>query len=102
MLSTRFAVPVVALLALAAIPTVIHSYMPSSPSDGRTAAAVPMKLGTDLGVQTKRRANWGEDRFSSTDWIERQYGGPSGVTLFIGRSMDPKKLYHHPELALAN
>lgn len=102
MLSTRFALPVVALLALAAVPTVIHSYIPSSPSDGRTAAGLPMKLGNELGVQTKRRANWGHDRFSSSDWTERQYGGATGVTLFVGRSMDPKKLYHHPELALAD
>ena len=100
MLSTRFAVPVVALLALAAVPTVINSYMPASPSDGRSAKAIPMKLADETGTTTKRRANWGEDRFSSSDWIERQYGGATGVRLFVGRSMDPKKLYHHPELAL--
>jgi hypothetical protein len=100
MISTRFAVPVVALLALAAVPTVIHSYMPSTISDGRSVRDIPLDLADQRGTQTKRRATWGEDRFGSTDWSDRSYGGTAGVKFFIGRSLDPKRLYHHPELAL--
>ena len=100
MFSTRFAVPVAALLALAAVPTVIHSYMPATVSDGRSVRAIPLLLAGETGTETKRRANWGEDRFGSTDWIDRRYGGVTGVKFFAGRSLDPKRLYHHPELAL--
>jgi hypothetical protein len=41
--------------------------------------------------------------FDSDDWMERRYLKPDGgsVRLFVGRSYDPKRLYHHPELALA-
>jgi hypothetical protein len=41
-------------------------------------------------------------RLASEDWFERRYViGDREVTLFVGRSYDPKSLYHHPELALA-
>ena len=100
MVSTRFAAPVVALLALAAVPTVIHSYMPATVSDGRTVRAIPLELAGQPGTPVKRRASWGEDRFSSTDWTDRMYGGAAGVKFFVARSLDPKRLYHHPELAL--
>ena len=99
MFSTRFAAPVLALLVLAAVPTVIHSYVGSAVTDGRSARDLPMTLGTEHGAPTTRRANWG-DRVSSTDWIERRYVGPTTVKLFVGRSFDAKKLYHHPELAV--
>ncbi len=99
MFSTRFAAPVLALLALAAVPTIIHSYVGSAVTDGRSARDLPMRLGNEQGASTNRRANWG-DRVASTDWTERRYGGPAGVKLFVGRSFDAKKLYHHPELAV--
>jgi hypothetical protein len=53
-----------------------------------------------MGTATTKRANWGEDRLSSSDWIERRYAGPPAVKLFVARSFDPKRLYHHPELAV--
>jgi hypothetical protein len=99
MLSTRFAVPVAALLALAAVPTVIHSYFDTSVHDGRTARAIPAALAGEEGTDAKRRANWGHDRFASDDWIDRRYSGPPEVKLVVARSFDAKKLYHHPELA---
>jgi hypothetical protein len=88
------------LLALASVPTVIHSYIDSSLSDGRTARAIPVRLAGEMGAATTRRANWGDDRLSSSDWIERRYAGPPAVKLFVARSFDPKRLYHHPELAV--
>jgi hypothetical protein len=100
MFSTRFAAPVLALLTLAAVPTIIHSYVGSAVTDGRSAAELPTQLASQVGEKTKRRANWGEDRLSASDWIERRYAGPPVVKLFVGRSFDAKKLYHHPELAV--
>ena len=99
MISTRFLAPISLLLAVAAIPTVIHSYRDSNVHDGRTARAIPLTLAGEAGVPTKRRPGWAEDRFSATDWTERRYGTPE-VKLFVGRSFDPKRLYHHPELAV--
>ena len=100
MFSTRFAVPVVVLLGLAAIPTVIHSYFDSSIHDGRSARAIPATLAAEIGADAKRKPNWGDDRFGSGDWIDRRYGGPANVKLVVARSFDAKKLYHHPELAV--
>jgi hypothetical protein len=100
MLSTRFARPVLVLLALAAVPTVIHSYMDSAVPDGRSASAIPMRLAGEMGAATKRRASWGEERLASTDWTERRYGIRPEVKLAVARSFDAKKLYHHPELAI--
>jgi hypothetical protein len=100
MLSTRFAVPVIVLLALAAIPTVIHSYFDSSVHDGRSARAIPAQLGGEFGIDAKRRANWGDERFASDDWVDRRYGRSPEVKLVVARSFDAKKLYHHPELAV--
>ena len=100
MLSTRFAPAVLVLLGLAAVPTVIHSYMDSAEPDGRTTSAIPARLAGETGTPTKRRASWGEDRLASYDWFERRYGGAPEVKLAVARSFDAKKLYHHPELAI--
>ena len=101
MISTRYAAIVVVLVALAGVPTVIHSYMDTAANDGRSAAAIPMQLLGREGVATPRHAGWGEDHIGSDDWIERLYTGRPAVTLFVGRSLDAKTLYHHPELAVA-
>lgn len=100
MFSTRFAAPVLVLLALAAVPTVIHSYFDSSVHDGRSARAIPARLAGEIGADAKRRADWGVDRFASDDWIDRRYATPGEVKLVVARSFDAKKLYHHPELAV--
>lgn len=100
MLSTRYAATVAVMLALSAVPTVIHSYMDSSRHDGRVARDLPMRLADETGTATNRRPTWGEEKLSSSDWTERTYAGPTPVKLFVGRSYDLKKLYHHPELAV--
>jgi hypothetical protein len=39
----------------------------------------------------------------ATDWVERTYvRGDEAVSLFVARSFDMKKLYHHPELAVVD
>jgi hypothetical protein len=100
MLTTRFATSVIVLLVVAAVPTVLHSYLDTTIVDGRSARSVPMTLAGETGVQTSRRENWGDDRLGSRDWTERRYPTFPEVKLFIGRSYDPKRLYHHPELAV--
>ena len=99
MMCTRYTAAATMLLALALVPTVMHSYMDGRQRDGFSAQAIPSVLAGQPGAPTKRRAGWGQDRLASDDWFERQY--PGGVTLFVGRSFDAKKLYHHPELAVA-
>jgi hypothetical protein len=100
MLTTRFAPAVLVLLALAAVPTVIHSYLDSAAPDGRTTSAIPARLADENGTPTKRRASWGEDRLASSDWFERSYARSPEVKLAVARSFDAKKVYHHPELAI--
>jgi hypothetical protein len=100
-ISTRFAPAVIALVALALVPTVIHSYVGRLAHDDFRTTAIPARLGDEIGTATNRRPQWGMVQFSAEDWIERSYGARHDLTLFVGRSFDAKRLYHHPELAVA-
>ena len=102
MISSRFLVPVSLLLTLALVPTVIHYYAATTTSDGLTAHAVNRPLEGFTGEQTARRAKWVEDVFASNDWFEKRYTGVNGesVLLFVARSYDLKRLYHHPEIGI--
>ena len=103
MIAHRYVPIVCALLALALVPTLIHSYSDSRPHDGRTAAAVSTALAGYAATPTTRSATWGERRFDSDDWVERTYrDGKRSIRLTVVRSYDPKSLYHHPELAVAD
>jgi hypothetical protein len=98
MISTRFALPVFAMLSLALVPTVIHSYVGLTIDDGRRAAAVGWTLAGLRGAPTSRSAASIRDNYDSVDWIERRFAGTEGrVTVFVARSFDAKRLYHHPE-----
>lgn len=101
-MSPRFALPVALVLLLALLPTAIHSYVGMRVDDGFTTAAIPNTLAGFEGTNTSRNAGWGEKRFDSADWIERNYtSSGKDVRLVVLRSFDLKKLYHHPELAAA-
>jgi hypothetical protein len=101
-ISPRYAVTVWLLLLAALVPTVIHSYVGITVSDGRIAGAIPTSLGGFRSVPSTRDETWGKRRFDSDDWMERVYGsGSDEVMLTVVRSYDPKTLYHHPELAAA-
>ena len=101
MISSRFAPPTALALALALVPTVIHGYRGVRIHDGLTVAAIPAELGGIPSTPTNRKPGWAKDVFDSDDWIERTYQVPnSPVRLFAARSFDPKRLYHHPELAV--
>ena len=99
MISIRYAPAVTVLLALALIPTVRNSYGEPRIADGRTLQAIPTALAGRFGATTERGTAWTRPTLAAEDAIERRYG--SDMTLFAARSFDAKRLYHHPELAVA-
>jgi hypothetical protein len=103
MTSARYALPVALVLMLALIPTVIHSYLGLKTDDGLSVKNIKSELGNFNSAPTNRQPGWGEETFGSEDWIERAYTDEQGksLRLFVGRSYDHKRLYHHPELALS-
>jgi hypothetical protein len=100
MICTRYLPAVTALLALACVPTVVHSYLGTPAGDGRTLTAVPMRLNGLEGRPSPRSPEWVQNTYGTADFIERQYG--SELTLFMVRSYDAKRLYHHPENGVAH
>jgi hypothetical protein len=98
-ISTRYLPTIGVLVAAALVPTIRHSYLGVKTHDGRTAAAIHVQSNGQDGESTKRSQAWVLENFSTTDFIERRY--PGGLTLFVARSYDAKRLYHHPELAVA-
>lgn len=91
------------LVGLALIPTIIHSYGDDPGGDGRTTGAIATELAGYTAHASNRNPTWGQRRFDSKDWMEREYRGIDGrtVVLTVVRSHDAKRLYHHPELAVA-
>lgn len=102
MIPARYAPPVILLLLVALVPTLIHVYAGLEQDDGRRVGAIPQQLAGMDSVPTNRRKAWGEAVFDSHDWFERNYEkGRERVRLFVGRSYNQKRLYHHPEIALS-
>jgi hypothetical protein len=101
MIAPRFSVAVAVLLGMALVPTVIHEYVGLSIDDGRVTDAVDFRLAGLSGTATGRKSFWAIRKFDSTDWIERWYtADKERIQLFVARSYDLKRLYHHPELAI--
>jgi hypothetical protein len=99
-MDTRYAAGVLVLLACAAVPTALHGYFGLREHDGRTTSAVPSILDGAASQPVQRRAGWAQSNFDSDDSVERIYRvGSHDVRLFVARSFDAKRLYHHPELA---
>ena len=103
MLSTRYAIPTIVILVLALIPTVLHSYIGVTIDGGKSVNKIPTTLNNFTSTPARRNSQWGMDIFGSEDWLERIYQNRQGDTirLFVARSYDQKRLYHHPELALS-
>ena len=103
MISSRYVLPVAFILMLALVPTIIHSYLGLKEDDGLSVKNIKSELDNFNSIPTKRLPGWGEDTFGCEDWIERIYTNEQGksLRLFVGRSYDHKRLYHHPELALS-
>lgn len=101
MIATRYTALLCAVLSVAVVPTVIHSYRGLTVDDGRTTAAIPETLAGMRGQPTGRKASWATETLRSHDFIERRYQAGAGeVQLLVARSFDAKRLYHHPELAV--
>jgi hypothetical protein len=98
-IAPRYLPATAVLLAFALAPTILHSYVGMKASDGKTSAIIPRNLHGMEGIDTGRSARWVNDQYQAADFIERRYG--SDVTLFVARSYDPKRLYHHPEIGVA-
>ena len=103
MISTRYNRPLLIIIMLALIPTIIHSYLDLKTNDNLSTHQINPILGSFVSKPTQRKPEWGEDTFACYDWIERNYTNQQGksVRLFVGRSYDHKRLYHHPELVLS-
>ena len=100
MISARHLPALAALLALACIPTVLHSYMGPRLADGHNVTALPLRLNGLQGSESERSPVWVRELYGTSDFIERKYGRQ--LTLFVARSADPKGLYHHPENGVAH
>ena len=99
MIATRHLPALAALLAVAVVPTVLHSYLGPTLDDGRKTTAVSWRLNDLEGRASGRSASWVLDAYGATDFIERHYG--RDLTLFVARAFDAKRLYHHPEHGVA-
>lgn len=102
MISSRFSIPVALLLAIALVPTVIHNYIGAEQKDDLSTANISAQFDGYRSKPSDRRPGFGNDVFDSFDWTEKNYTASNGeiVTLFVARSFDLKKLYHHPEIAI--
>lgn len=103
MISTRYAVPTLIALALALVPTLLHSYIGAKHNDGKSTHNIATTLGDFSSSPSRRNKQWGKNIYGSDDWFERIYRGrdEGPIRLFVARSYDQKRLYHHPELALS-
>jgi hypothetical protein len=101
-MSNRYTASVCVLFALALIPTFIHSYTGDVEVDGRSTSLIPFVAAGFNSTPTNRDSAWAKRRFDSDDWLDRTYlRGDDEVRLTVVRSYDLKRLYHHPELAVA-
>ena len=102
MISTRRAVAAIVILLLAAVPTIVHTYMHWTVNDGWRASKVPVVLsGLTSSPQQHNSPTWGLRRFTTDDWIDRRYGADDGIRLTVVRTFDLKTVFHHPELAIS-
>ncbi|MDO8938525.1 MAG: hypothetical protein Q7U98_05155 [Methylicorpusculum sp.] len=103
MIAPRYSLPVIGLLLVALIPTVIHNYLGLQAKDDAPVESIPTTLDNFVSKPSSRLAIWGKETFNCHDWMERMYTDETGqvIRLFVGKSFDHKRLYHHPELALS-
>ena len=105
MISSRYAWPIVALLAFALIPTVLNVYRSPEPM---RAGALEAQIPADLGWGPAREANfdegWTYTQFGTSDFVNRKYASRKSsarLVFFAARHHDTKKLFHFPEIALS-
>jgi hypothetical protein len=103
-MSPRYAPATLGLLLCALVPTVVNSYFGSHEDSGPDLeAALPKSVGAYVATDTARRDRSIRRSFDATAWAGRRYlHGASTVELVVARTLDMKRVYHHPELALTS
>ena len=77
-ISTRYVPAACAVVLLALVPTIIHSYAGRGREGRRSTASIPTTLAGFISVPSARDAGWGKRRFESDDWFERRtYRAPT-------------------------
>lgn len=103
MISRRWLVLLVGLLALVLLPTIRQGYLGYvEPAPKLSTASLPRELAGVPGVGRGQPPTWMPETYSEDSWAEQSYDirGLGKVTLFVARGYDLKKLYHHPELGV--
>lgn len=67
MISDRYGYGVAVLLALALVPTIIHSYLEAKSEDGYSARSINFELADLRFLDTARRDEWVREMFSAED-----------------------------------
>lgn len=104
MIATRYLPVICVVVGVALVPTLIHSYSSSGAAPALPLSeAIPSSLASYRATPTDRHPRWGQRRFETDDWFERNYAAEGGgtVRLTVVRTYDAKTVYHHPELAVA-
>ena len=100
MIDARHLPGLAVMLAVTVVPTVVHSYLPTTATDGRATARIASRLNGLDARATDRSLVWLPGAMAVVDYTERLYG--RDLRLLAVRSFDAKRLYHHPELAVAH
>lgn len=102
MISRRYVGALMAVLVLALGATLRGSYFPPTGDWAPlTAQQLPADVAGVRGVEKVRTGGWIAETYGAQSWAERTYAvGGDEVGVFVVRSFDMKKLYHHPELGV--
>ena len=85
MIDVRHLPALAVLLALTAVPTVVHSYLPVYATDGRATARIASRLNGLDARPTDRSLVWLPDAMAVADFTERRYG--PDLRLLVVRSL---------------
>lgn len=103
MISRRYALPLLVVLAVALLPTVQHGYLGYTAESAKvTQESLPAAVAGISGAPRVRTGGWMTSTYAADSWAERTYAPAAQrqVSLFVARGFDLKKLYHHPELGV--
>jgi hypothetical protein len=99
-IATKYAGLAVVVLAISVVPVVAHQYVGWTVLDDRPLA-LDLSVPGMHAVPAPSRGSFINRAFATNDWTEQRYEGAEGsLSLYLIRSFDAKRLYHHPELAL--
>lgn len=99
--STRFALALAGLAALALVPVVLHSYLGAQRDDCR--APLALAPAAHASALERGRDAWMREHFAASAWREGRIAGRSGAPALayaVVRSYDAKRVYYRPENTL--